>query len=148
MYTGQHVDLIDFCDLDDFFKDTITLKIPNLDNRLDSIISSPFCYKKLFSEISSTMIQGDTTSALAMAIASFHRKIKIIHLEAGLRTYDIFNPYPEEFNRQTISRISNINLCPTKISKNNLKKELVFGKNYIVGNTVLDNIKKLFTNSL
>jgi UDP-N-acetylglucosamine 2-epimerase len=73
-------------------------------------------------------------------LATYNRKIKLIHLEAGLRTYDLENPYPEESYRQIISRISSINLCPTNVSFNNLTNEKVSGKTYVVGNTVLDNL--------
>ena len=86
------------------------------------------------------MVQGDTTSAFAMALSAYHRKIKIIHLEAGLRTNDLDNPYPEEANRQLISRIADIHLCPTEISFSNLTSELTKGEKHVVGNTVLDNI--------
>jgi UDP-N-acetylglucosamine 2-epimerase (non-hydrolysing) len=86
------------------------------------------------------LVQGDTASAFACAIAGFNRKIKIIHLESGLRTYDQLNPYPEESYRQMISRISDINFCPTELSKENLINEKVSGINYVVGNTVLDNL--------
>jgi UDP-N-acetylglucosamine 2-epimerase (non-hydrolysing) len=86
------------------------------------------------------LVQGDTGSALGCALAAHNRKIKLIHLEAGLRTYDLKNPYPEESYRQIISRISDINLCPTELSKKNLINEKVSGKIYVVGNTVLDNL--------
>jgi UDP-N-acetylglucosamine 2-epimerase (non-hydrolysing) len=69
-----------------------------------------------------------------------NRRVKIIHLEAGLRTFDYDNPFPEEYNRQLISRISSINLCPTKLNKDNLDNENCVGDTYIVGNTVLDNL--------
>jgi UDP-N-acetylglucosamine 2-epimerase len=86
------------------------------------------------------LVQGDTTSAFSVALASFHRKIKVIHLEAGLRTYDKAQPYPEEFNRQAISRIADIHLCPTNTSKQYLVNERTQGKIEVVGNTVLDNL--------
>jgi len=89
------------------------------------------------------MVQGDTTSAFSMALASFHRKIPVIHLEAGLRTYDNDNPYPEEFNRQAISRIASIHLCPTASDYQNLFNEKAQGSKYVVGNTVLDNLRNL-----
>jgi UDP-N-acetylglucosamine 2-epimerase len=75
-----------------------------------------------------------------MGMSAYNNGIKIIHLEAGLRTYDFENPYPEEANRQLISRISDINLCPTELNKQNLIDEKVRGDNYVVGNTVLDNL--------
>jgi UDP-N-acetylglucosamine 2-epimerase (non-hydrolysing) len=86
------------------------------------------------------LVQGDTGSALGCALAAHNRKIKIIHLESGLRTYDLNNPYPEESYRQIISRISDINFCPTNLSRENLINEKVSGIIHVVGNTVLDNI--------
>ncbi len=138
LFTGQHLDIID-----KKYKPDYKIKIPNLNNRLDSILSSGINLKdEFFNGIDYVLIQGDTTSALSMSLFSFHRKIKTIYLEAGLRTYDFENPFPEEMNRQLISRISDINLCPTKLNKNNLENENVKGKNFVVGNTVLDNLVK------
>ena len=137
LFTGQHVDL-----LRDVKEDNIR-RIEIVDSgtcRLDSIVSSILNKEHIFEGISSVLVQGDTTSAFSVALAAFHRKIKIIHLEAGLRTYDFENPYPEEANRQLISRISDINLCPTDINKNHLLSENVSGKCFVVGNTVLDNL--------
>ena len=67
---------------------------------------------------------------------------KIIHLEAGLRTNDIYDPYPEELNRQLISRLANIHLCPTALNKQNLINENITQNIFITGNTGLDNIDK------
>jgi UDP-N-acetylglucosamine 2-epimerase len=137
LFTGQHVDLLSN------IKNTFCLQIEQGANRLDSIVSSLLNQEYVFEGIDSVIVQGDTTSAFAIALAAFHRKIKIIHLEAGLRTWDIENPYPEEANRQMISRIADVHLCPTETSAKNLKKELVSGSVYVVGNTVLDNLKNL-----
>jgi UDP-N-acetylglucosamine 2-epimerase len=110
-------------------------------NRLDSIIknclSIPDTY---FENITHILVQGDTTSVVGLAITAINRGIKIIHLEAGLRTYDFQNPFPEEYNRRIVSSISSINLCPTNLNKENLIKENVSGECYVVGNTVLDNL--------
>ena len=76
-----------------------------------------------------------------------HLKKKIIYLESGLRTYDLENPFPEEGYRQIVSRIADINLCPTKLSAKNLKKERIKGQIHIVGNTSLDNLIKYKNNS-
>ena len=132
-FTGQHQDLLSDIDFD------YKVDVINYKNRLDDIISScmiNFPTKKY----DYVLVQGDTGSALGCALAAYNRKIKIIHLEAGLRTYDLENPYPEESYRQIISRISSINLCPTEVSFNNLITEKVSGKTFIVGNTVLDNL--------
>lgn len=85
------------------------------------------------------VVQGDTTTAFVAALAAFYKKIKVAHVEAGLRSYDIFHPYPEEANRRFISVISNFNFTPTEESRQNLLKE-GFGDNtiYVTGNTVVD----------
>lgn len=98
-----------------------------------------------FEGIDYILVQGDTSSVLGLALSAFHRKIKVIHLEAGLRTYDKQNPYPEETNRRIVSAIADIHLCPTELSANNLKNEKVEGNIYVVGNTVLDNLLKYKT---
>lgn len=136
LFTGQHKDIspknYDF---------NITMCDENINNRLDNIIHNCMNIpEKYFKDIKYLLVQGDTSTALGLSLAAFHRKIKIIHLEAGLRTYNFENPYPEEGNRQLISRISDINFCPTIENYNNLKKECAPGDSYIVGNTILDNI--------
>ena len=146
LLTGQHTDLLSSIE-----EDVDKLEIIDGDSRLDSIVSSVMNNDHMFDGVDAVLVQGDTTSAFSIALAAFHRKIKIIHLEAGLRTYDLLNPYPEEFNRQAISRMSTINLCPTEESNQNLKSEKVQGSNYVVGNTVLDNIvgvKPEYTNKV
>jgi len=94
-------------------------------------------------QIKYVLVQGDTTSALAGALAAMNCKVKVIHLEAGLRTYDGENPYPEEYNRQIISRITDIHLCPTTKNKSNLEEEKAEGKKFVVGNTILDTLVEL-----
>lgn len=131
--TGQHKDLVPS-------GTDYTLKVIDKENRLDSIVESIMNQDYIFKGITHIMVQGDTTSAFALSLAAFHREIPIIHLEAGLRTYDMKNPYPEEFNRQAISRMSSISFCPTEENKKNLIREKYQGKIYVVGNTVLDNL--------
>lgn len=109
-------------------------------NRLDTIVKSLMNRLFRIKDITHVLVQGDTTSALAIALSAFHHKIKIIHLEAGLRTNDISNPYPEEANRRLISQIASIHLCPTDLSLKNLLDEKVLGEKYVVGNTVIDNL--------
>jgi len=137
LYTEQHKDLV----LGDF---DYKLTIGDGSNRLDSIISSILSNNldECFLGVKYVLVQGDTASAFALSLAAFHRNIKVIHLEAGLRTYDKENPYPEESYRQFISRITDIHLCPTENNKNNLLMEKVGGEIYVVGNTVLDNLEK------
>ncbi len=88
------------------------------------------------------LVHGDTSTTFVTALACFYKQIAIGHIEAGLRTYNIYSPYPEEFNRQAVSIISKYNFAPTELSKANLVKE---GKDertiYITGNTAIDALK-------
>lgn len=88
------------------------------------------------------LVHGDTSTTFVTALACFYMQIPVGHVEAGLRTYNIFSPYPEEFNRQAVSIISQYNFAPTELSKNNLLKE---GKKaetiYVTGNTAIDALK-------
>lgn len=113
-------------------------------NRLDVIMSNIVNIPPAaFAEKTHVLVQGDTATALMCALAAFHRKIPVIHLEAGLRTYDKENPYPEEIYRQLISKISDVHLAPTSTNIKNLEQEHIFGKRFQVGNTVLDNLLEL-----
>lgn len=140
LFTGQHVDLIDNIPEN---IDIIKLTIEENENRLDSIVTSILNKDYVFEDVFLVLVQGDTSSSFAVALAAFHRKIKIAHLEAGLRTYDKFQPYPEEFNRQSISRMADIHFCPTKLSYENLISEKTQGRIEITGNTVLDNLRDI-----
>ncbi|MGI6381628.1 MAG: non-hydrolyzing UDP-N-acetylglucosamine 2-epimerase [Tissierellaceae bacterium] len=88
------------------------------------------------------LVHGDTSTTFVTALACFYMQIPVGHVEAGLRTYDIYSPYPEEFNRQAVGIISKYNFAPTEMSKGNLIKE---GKDpstiYVTGNTVIDALK-------
>ena len=88
------------------------------------------------------LVHGDTSTTFATALACFYMQIPIGHIEAGLRTYRIDSPYPEEFNRQAVSIISKYNFAPTELSKNNLLKEGKSADNiYVTGNTAIDALK-------
>lgn len=88
------------------------------------------------------VVQGDTTSALYAALAAFHLNIKIAHIEAGLRTGDLKNPFPEEANRSMLARITDIHFAPTQTSKKALMNEGIDSENiYVSGNTVVDSIE-------
>ena len=88
------------------------------------------------------LVHGDTSTTFVTALACFYLQIPVGHVEAGLRTYNINSPYPEEFNRQAVSIISKFNFAPTELSKKNLLKE---GKDplsiYVTGNTAIDSLK-------
>ena len=88
------------------------------------------------------LVHGDTSTTFVTALACFYKQIPVGHVEAGLRTYNLYSPYPEEFNRQAVSIISQYNFAPTELSKNNLLKE---GKRaetiWVTGNTAIDALK-------
>lgn len=85
------------------------------------------------------LVQGDTTTAFAGALAAFYMKIPVAHVEAGLRSYDKFQPFPEEANRTFVSHISDLNFCPTERAAQNLRKEQVpESRIFVTGNTVID----------
>ncbi|MEA5577816.1 non-hydrolyzing UDP-N-acetylglucosamine 2-epimerase [Anabaena sp. UHCC 0451] len=84
------------------------------------------------------VVQGDTTTAFAAALAAFYQKIPVGHVEAGLRTDDLFNPYPEEANRRLISQITQLHFAPTSLAVENLQASGVLGEIHLTGNTVID----------
>ena len=83
-------------------------------------------------------VQGDTTTVLAASLAAFYQKIKVVHIEAGLRSHDMHSPFPEEMNRVLTSRLASYHFCPTAVSKENLNNENITKNVYVVGNTVID----------
>lgn len=84
------------------------------------------------------LVHGDTTTSTAAALAAFYQQIPVGHIEAGLRTHDIYSPWPEEMNRQLTGRISTYNFSPTPLAERNLLDEKVHGEVYVTGNTVID----------
>lgn len=87
-------------------------------------------------------VHGDTTTSMAASLAAFYQRIPVAHVEAGLRTYNIYSPWPEEINRQITGRIATYHFAPTNLSRNNLVKENVCENNIIItGNTVIDALK-------
>jgi UDP-N-acetylglucosamine 2-epimerase (non-hydrolysing) len=124
------------------------------DNRLSNIGSSILNnLPKYINDRTHILTQGDTSTAYYGLLVAFQMRKICIHLEAGMRTYDLDNPYPEEGYRQMISRITDIHLCPSDNEKNNLINEKVKGKIFIIGNTILDlvssyNIQIKFENNV
>ncbi|MDY7012073.1 MAG: UDP-N-acetylglucosamine 2-epimerase (non-hydrolyzing) [Cyanobacteriota bacterium] len=96
--------------------------------------------EEVFQEIKPQLaiVQGDTSTAFAAALAAFYQKIPIGHVEAGLRTDDLYNPYPEEVNRRLISQLSQLHFAPTPLAVENLKRSGVTGEIHLTGNTVID----------
>lgn len=143
--TGQHRQMLDqvldaFCVVPDYdlsiMKDKQTLFdiTTNILNRIDEVLD------EVKPDI--VLVHGDTSTAFVTALACFYKQISVGHVEAGLRTYNILSPYPEEFNRQAVGIIAKYNFSPTELSKQNLLNE---GKNpdsiYVTGNTAIDALK-------
>lgn len=84
------------------------------------------------------LVHGDTTTSTAAAMAAFYQQIPVGHVEAGLRTHNIYSPWPEEMNRQITGRIATYNFSPTPLSRVNLVQESAMGQIYVTGNTVID----------
>ena len=84
------------------------------------------------------LVHGDTTTSTAAALAAFYQQIPVGHVEAGLRTHNIYSPWPEEMNRQITGRIATYNFSPTPLSERNLKDEKAQGQIFVTGNTVID----------
>lgn len=94
------------------------------------------------------LVHGDTTTTFSAALAAFYMKVPVGHIEAGLRTYDIFSPYPEEFNRQAVSIIASYHFAPTKLTKANLLNEGKRADNiFVTGNTAIDALKTTIKNN-
>lgn len=140
--TAQHREMLDqvmsFFDIKaDYDLDIMSPNqtLHNLTSDLVSQITNEILLKESFDFV---FVQGDTTTVLAAALASFYQKIKIIHIEAGLRSFDMHSPFPEEMNRVLTSKLAEIHFCPTEISKQNLFRENITKNVFVVGNTVID----------
>jgi UDP-N-acetylglucosamine 2-epimerase (non-hydrolysing) len=148
MFSGQHQDLIQ--DFKHLVNTHIILEdIMESGQSLNSLVSKILIkMDKIFEKynIENIIIQGDTTTAYSIALSGFHNKKKVIHIEAGLRTYDKYSPFPEELNRKMISQLANIHICPTIIAVENLKKENIRENVYLCGNTIVDMYKFINTN--
>lgn len=101
--------------------------------------------EKLFQEQEAALVivQGDTTTAFAATLAAFYHKIPVGHVEAGLRTDDLFNPFPEEANRRLISQLTQLHFAPTPLAVDNLQASGVLGEIHLTGNTVIDALIKV-----
>jgi UDP-N-acetylglucosamine 2-epimerase (non-hydrolysing) len=151
LFTGQHEELIrpfyKYTGKPDFLFNGIMENGQSLNKLFAKILNQFDVFITNNKEIKEVIIQGDTTSAAAIALAAFHFKLKVIHIEAGLRTNNKYSPFPEEINRRLISQIASIHLCPTTLSVKNLKKEQITDGVHLVGNTVVDIYKYIFENT-
>ncbi|MBM3894521.1 UDP-N-acetylglucosamine 2-epimerase (non-hydrolyzing) [Candidatus Dependentiae bacterium] len=140
--SSQHIQLMNeqlhFFNVTPDFQLPLSPHLGNLNELFGQIVHElELIYKQFF--FSWVFVQGDTATTCAAAISAFNRKIKIAHVEAGLRTFDLENPYPEEGYRSIISRIATINYAPTKHAEKNLLEEKISAEKIIcVGNTVVD----------
>lgn len=138
LFTGQQKDIGEFeYDVDIKIQDHKT-------NRLNNIVTTIMC-SGVFHNISHVIVQGDTASSFAVALSAFNLNIPISHIEAGLRTYDKQNPYPEESYRQMISCMADYHFVPTEQDRENLITEKKNGEVHVVGNTVIDTLPELET---
>ncbi|MBF0484461.1 MAG: UDP-N-acetylglucosamine 2-epimerase (non-hydrolyzing) [Candidatus Omnitrophica bacterium] len=140
--SSQHKEMLKpFLDIFNI-KPDFDLKVMRPNQTLDQVTSSILNKMgKIFNLVKPeyVIVQGDTTTALAVALSAFHNKVKVAHVEAGLRTNDKLQPYPEEINRQVIDRISDLFFAPTETAKLNLEKEKIDSDLIeMTGNTVID----------
>ena len=141
-FTGQHKEMV--LPLIDFFElpvhNYLDVMKPNqsLATLTSNIMASMDSYLEAVKP-DIVFVQGDTTTAMCTALAAFYRKIKVAHIEAGLRTHNMFSPFPEEMNRRVISLVTDLHFAPTKGSGINLTSENVReDKIFVTGNTVID----------
>ena len=139
--TGQHRQMLDQV-LDIFqVKPDYDLKLMKDRQTLTTITTEVLLHLgTLFQQVKPDIIlvHGDTTTSFSAALAAFYQQIPVGHVEAGLRTYDKYSPFPEEMNRKMISQIAELYFAPTENNKKNLKKENIQEGIYVTGNTVID----------
>lgn len=140
--TGQHKEMLEQVNSMFGIKPAYDLGLMKPGQGLNEIVSRALAgLDEIITEVEPDVIisQGDTSTAMAAAMAGFHRGVKIVHLEAGLRTGDIFSPFPEEANRRIIGQVASLHLAPTEGSLENLRIENFRSKDIVVtGNTVID----------
>ncbi len=148
--TGQHREMVD---------EVMTLFAIIADRDLDIMkpkqtlteitCNSLQLLEKIFEELKPefVVVQGDTSTAFAAGLAAFYNKIPVGHVEAGLRTDNLFNPFPEEANRRLISQIAQFHFAPTELAVKNLQRSGVVGEIHQTGNTVIDALLKVANNN-
>jgi UDP-N-acetylglucosamine 2-epimerase (non-hydrolysing) len=143
--TGQHREMLDqVLDAFDFVPDYDLSIMKDKQTLFDVTINILEKMKFVLEEVKPdvVLVHGDTSTTFVTTLACFYLQIPVGHVEAGLRTYNIYSPYPEEFNRQAVGIVAKYNFAPTEMSRNNLIKE---GKNpasiYVTGNTAIDALK-------
>lgn len=143
--SGQHAEMLSDAEKLFGIKADYNLKVMSYNQKLEDLTSN------LISKISEILkkirpnfvvVQGDTTTAMCSALSAFYLNIKVVHVEAGLRSFDLTQPFPEEFNRKVISIIASLNFAPTTKARENLLSEGIPGsKIFVTGNTIIDAVK-------
>ncbi len=139
--TGQHREMLkqvlDFFEINPDYELNVMKDNQNLFDLTTDILSR---LKPVIEEVTPDYIfvQGDTTTAFVGALAGFYKKIPIVHIEAGLRSFNKFSPFPEEINRVLVGHIADLHFAPTEKAKDNLRKEGIEKNVFVVGNTVID----------
>lgn len=139
--TGQHKEMtkgmFKWFGVEEDFNLNLMTKNQSLEGITTRVIESTYrLFKKIKPDL--VMVEGDTVTVMASSIAAFYLKIPIVHVEAGLRTNDIYNPYPEEMARRLVSHLATIHFAPTEKAVLNLKEEGIRRNVYLTGNTVID----------
>ncbi|WP_440220153.1 non-hydrolyzing UDP-N-acetylglucosamine 2-epimerase [Dietzia sp. MNB45] len=140
--TGQHREMLDQVNKVFGISPLEDLDLHSTGQGLNDLAARIFAsvhpvYRKY--EPDAVVVQGDTTTVMAAAVAAFYDQIPVVHVEAGLRSHDLFSPFPEEANRKIVSQIASLHLSPTPISRQNLIDEAIDPRDIVVtGNTVID----------
>jgi len=139
--TAQHREMLDSV-MDCFgLKSDFDLNIMSKNQTLTDVTTKALkgletCFKEAKPDL--VLVHGDTTTTFSAALAAFYAKIPVGHVEAGLRTYDRYSPYPEEMNRCLVGRLATLHFAPTENNAENLRREAVTGDIFVTGNTVID----------
>ena len=139
--TGQHREMLDQVLTIFYVKPDFDLNIMKQGQDLTDVTARVLTgLRDVFKECKPdvVLVHGDTTTSTAAALAAFYAQIPVGHVEAGLRTHNIYSPWPEEMNRQITGRIATYNFSPTPLSEKNLMEEKAHGNIYVTGNTVID----------
>ena len=142
--TAQHREMLDSV-MDCFgLKADLDLDIMGKNQTLTDVTTRALkgleeCFKTARPDL--VLVHGDTSTTFSAALAAFYAKIPVGHVEAGLRTYDIYSPFPEEMNRSLVGRIASLHFAPTEKNAENLRREAVTGDIFVTGNTVIDAMK-------
>ena len=142
--TGQHRQMLDSVMEIFRLKADYDLNIMEKQQTLSTITTKTLLgMEKVFEEAKPdlVLVHGDTSTTFAGALAAFYHKVAVGHVEAGLRTYDMYSPYPEEMNRTLVGDIATLHFSPTRANAANLVKEAISGEIFVTGNTVIDAMK-------